>query len=258
MDKSEIFVGLLNDIKEYEKINLNSFHGYITVTKKNVKSIENNEIDNKLVSYFMNIFKNISTNSVMIVQGTNNDDSITIGNYGIGIRENKQARPVRSIYQISELNKRREEVIKGLNNVRKWKKAEDFALFMDIFDEYQKLDRYYTLKLPETIKVIKVDTWNEFNITRIDADIIIYTPINNDISISDSNGDNITCINYRNSNISDVNSLAQSLNYMALDKYHDLIKDHIKKSLINNRDMCKVILDKLESNFGKYFMVNEL
>lgn len=254
MDRVDMFVKLVNEVVEYEKSNSKSFHTCVQNSKMKVDFVDYAIMEDKIAGYFINIFKNISTNSVLIVQG---EDAIAIGNYGIGIRENKQARPVKHFYQLKTLHSKKEDIIKGLNNVRKWKRSEDFKLFMDIYEEYLNLKKVYEFTLPENTNVLYCDTWNNLVISKHSTPLLNFNTQNGEIYCIDKQENRTIIIGNRVGNY-DMSGIAQILNFMEVGKHKDIIEVNIHNILSEVTKNNKEILAKLDKNFGRYFMVNEL
>jgi hypothetical protein len=143
----------------------------------------NGEVLGKILKYFVATFKNISSNSVLLWKdNTDSRESITLGKYGFGIREYRQARPVEVLDDYQALMRHKDIVINKLEQKRKWNKADEFKVFadIDINDFYKALSMTIPLKTPVNI-IIDEDS----DIETVQADKIrIVIKRSNDIDLA--------------------------------------------------------------------------
>lgn len=234
----------------------------LTQVAKEEKFIPLQKFEKSISKYFSAIYTNISSNSKVIYHDTR--PNITIGKYGLGIKDNKQAKPIKIFSHIKYAMLLKEKIIKGLKNNGLHKKAEEFESFINIIRDYTKLNIGYrrnsTIEIPLKNKTLIVSDntrssiINSHEITNILVDINPYHT-EEYISIHSplSNRDRLDMDDY-------------SMNYDPLTKLNVIIimeqiediKNHFREGITQITKIQKEILEKLEEEFGKYIMFIKL
>jgi len=241
--------------KEISTINKEDYYylgnEFIDILQRN-NIIGNKEVLNKVMGYFRATFENLSSNSVLLYN--NGRESITIGKYGFGIRNYRQAKPVINFYNYQKLMKHKDNIIEKLNNKRKWNKADEFKIFSEL--DFDSFDSNHSVEIPLKKPVailINEDTSTEtiladklsVNVLGVKT-VILYLKTKEGL---------VEIENPKHIFTDDKISLLS--NYILSDQLTHILgifEKEIKEKSIKQKE----ILDILEKNFGKYIMMNNL
>lgn len=225
------------------------------------KFVFGEDYKHKITSYFRAIFKNISCNSKLIYPKVNyNNPGITIGKYGIGIKYGSKADVVVNYDDIMLLIERhKDKVIEGLNNHRKWGKAEEFEKFVKIIS-LSELIKDLSIPLKKPVSIIdRLGEYNKYSFIKIPIVSLKFHTIH-----SESEGLNISCIRADKDNdiyLEKMNIYKYPENTLNHFLFEDQIKylcDTFEKIIIQHAKNQNLIFKKLNREFGKYIMASKL
>lgn len=272
-DKKKIADGMIEQ--------LSGIHGFCKDAKKsddlNKKLLQvvsrNNlhtgdDMGKLFTKYFLATFKNVTTDTRVLVKTKSYQGDITCGRFGFGIREHVQSSQIAHISGILEiLFKNRGDVVDGLDKHKRWVKADEFDKFMDLL-----VNRYLfgpielDIKLPRPATII-----DDRHRLCVATDLRIHYSQHKSIAcfarvrsgvdkrVSDSvqvgvryDRDDDDYYGRGNSEYSAVLS-----NYALSDQFDQILVEFEKVV----RDLCKAqqdMLQKLDDDFGKYVLAESL
>ena len=264
IEDAKNFINVLGNIyKNINKRNVNkNIHSIIYEIVKSSKYDTNYRFNAKIVKYFTEVFKNISSNSKIIYY--KNYPNIIVGKYGIGIRQmgNTKAIPLNNYRRItSGITIYKDNIIKGLKIYKYDKKVEEFEKFSEILTQViaKNLLSNHSIALKKPIKLIStsnITNTRNNNIIKEIKFINIYVSIFNEITIYGlENQDDQSDTGLK---ITDNNNTFSIINNILLEDQIEYIKEQYQTIIKKERKFQKTIYDELDKYFGKYVMLSNL
>jgi len=264
--EAEKIIADFQNIRAWIKENRKKENFVVNMFKKSAKSIgvrNNREVRDIIMKYYYNIFRNVSSNSVLIWKDEGESyrdrESITAGAYGFGIRARSQAKSIASINDLGILKKHVAAVVKGLNARRKWLKAEELEKFFEIADPKEfKEEIVYKKKFTKPVKSIDFEEYSREGVVMLGLEEFIF----------EFSGEDSTCRvkgNNRHVRLGDASEKGYGLNefpgilsnFLILDKVPGMIKE-FEKQAKHIKTKQQALIDNLDKEFGKYLVINNL
>jgi hypothetical protein len=267
-EEAENIVKELCNIKEWIEKHRDSDTLVVSKLVKIGKEIEiksESEMNGIIFNYYNNIFRGMSSNSVLIWEDTMhsswNRETITMGIYGFGIRPRKQAKPIETIENLRILESHLGEVVKGLNARRKWKKAEELEKFFEIAKIGKSGDGriIYKHELKNPITCVALSGYhNDIKLLKLNKFLFEYFgKTRGSASLTNDEGSGISLPDFIEEKV-EFNSYPGILaNSLVSDIIPELIEG-FKKTFADLNIQQQEIINKLDKEFGKYLVMNNL
>jgi hypothetical protein len=240
------------------------------ISRNNLKTGQ--EMGKLFTKYFLSTFKNVTTDTRVLVKNRNYRGSITCGRFGFGIRESIQSSRVESINEIIDLMQNTDDVVAALNKHRRWAKADEFKKFAEMLKNKHVFGTVeLELQLPKPVTIVDATHkqciasdlrihYSEhksiatFARTRSETDKRISDSIRIGIRHNSTDDDYEEYVGYGRGS----SEYSAILSNCALSDQFDEILERFEESV---KGLCKTqqaMLTELDDDFGKYVLAESL